>query len=159
MPMIRNLTELSVSTVNGLRQSFGAVMDAVDAITDSAATWTGVKTFASGIAFGAGATFDSDSAAATDAGAGVTINKMAGKVTSQSLNTAAGGAATITVANSQVAAADLVLVSQNGGTSSAGTPVVKAVPGAGSFVITIDNKHASAAFNGTFVLSFLVLKA
>ena len=159
MAMTRNLTELAVSTVGGLRQTFAAVMDAIDAITDGAASFTGVKTFNSGIAFGAGATFDADSAAATDAGSGVTIDKMAGKVTSQSLATAAGAAATITVTNAQVAAGDLVLLSRIGGSNSAGTPVFKAVPAAGSFVITIDNKHASAAFDGTFILGFLVMKA
>lgn len=89
----------------------------------------------------------------------VAINKMVGVITTDGLTTAAGAARTITVTDSQVDAADMILISRNGGTSAGGTPVLKAVPGAGSFVITIDNKHASAAFDGTFVLAFLVVKA
>ncbi|MDR3512635.1 MAG: hypothetical protein P4L73_13450 [Caulobacteraceae bacterium] len=87
----------------------------------------------------------------------VTVNAMSGVVTTDSLSTAAAGSQAITVSDSAVNASSIVLVSRSGGTNSAGTPVIKAVPGSGSITITLDNKHASAAFNGTFVLTFLVL--
>lgn len=42
---------------------------------------------------------------------------------------------------------------------ASGTPLVKCVPGSGSFVITIDNKHAADALNGTLIFGFLLIKA
>jgi hypothetical protein len=37
--------------------------------------------------------------------------------------------------------------------------VADVLPGAGSVAITIQNIHASAAVNGTLVISFMVIKA
>lgn len=88
-----------------------------------------------------------------------TLSKLAGVITSESLSTAAGSGQDLTITNTLVAATDIILVTRIGGTSTGGTPVVKAVPGAGSFVLTIDNKHASAAFNGTFIFGYQVIKA
>lgn len=111
------------------------------------------------LTFGVGGQINADSGTGTASSGAVTVSKMAGVITSESLTTTAGNAATITVTNTLVAATDLIFVTQVGGTNSAGTPIIKAVPGSGSFVITLDNKHASAAFNGTFILAFLVVKA
>jgi hypothetical protein len=88
----------------------------------------------------------------------VTIDKMAGRVATDSLTTAAGAAQTVTINStlSKVTATSIVLVTMNGGTNTAGTPVFKAVPGANQIVITITNKHAADAFNGTFDLGFVV---
>ena len=96
--------------------------------------------------------------AAATAGA-ATLNKDSGKVTSEALTTAAAATYTLTITNSQVAAADLAFVSIANGTNSAGSPQVQSVtPGAGSLVVVVRNAHASAAFNGTLVVSFMVLK-
>lgn len=92
---------------------------------------------------------------ATNAG---TLSQLAGKITTEALTTAAAGSATLTVTNDLVEATDIIILTWNGGTSTNGTPVAKVVPGAGSFVITLANKHASAAFNGTFIFGFLVIK-
>jgi hypothetical protein len=83
---------------------------------------------------------------------------MAGRVATDSLTTAAGAAQTVTINStlSKVTATSIVLVTMNGGTNTAGTPVFKAVPGANQIVITITNKHAADAFNGTFDLGFVV---
>lgn len=86
------------------------------------------------------------------------IDKLAGKVTTDSLSTAAGSSQALAITNSLVGANDLILVTRIGGTSAAGTPIIKAVATSGTITITIDNKHASAAFDGTFVLAFLVIK-
>jgi hypothetical protein len=104
--------------------------------------------------FGAGGAVNLDSATATDSGSGVTISKMAGEVTSQSLTTASGATATITVTNTLATATSFITLSRIGGTNSAGTPEIYATRASGSFVITIKNNHASAAFNGTFIIQF-----
>lgn len=98
------------------------------------------------------------SAAAT-AGA-ATLSALAGKITSEALTTAQDALYTLTITDDLIAAADIVLVSVANGTNTQGTTVVKSVtPGAGSVVVVIANKHATAqALNGTIVVSFLVVK-
>lgn len=98
--------------------------------------------------------------AAATAGA-ATLNALYGKVTSEALTTAQNAIYTLTITNSAVAAADVVLASVADGTNTQGTPmVVRATPAAGSIVITVANKHATAeALNGTIVVAFAVLKA
>jgi len=96
--------------------------------------------------------------AAATAGA-ATLNKNAGVITSEALTTAAGAQYTLTLTNSQVAAADQVMVSVQLGTATTGTPNVCTVtPAAGSVVIVIQNIHATVALNGTIKIAFVVLK-
>ena len=87
-----------------------------------------------------------------------TINARAGVITTEALTTAAGAAATLTITNSQVAVGDIVRLNRVGGTSDEGTEIFHAVAGAGSFTITLENRHASAAFDGTFLFFFEVIK-
>ena len=87
-----------------------------------------------------------------------TLSQLAGKITSEALTTAAGAAQALTITNTLVAATDIILVTRNGGTSDEGTPEFTVTPGAGSFVILLENRHASAAFDGTFIFGFLVIK-
>lgn len=87
-----------------------------------------------------------------------TLSKMAGKITSEALTTAAGAAETFTITNTLVEATDIIIVTRNGGTSDEGTPEFTVNPGAGSFTIVLENRHASAAFDGTFIFGFLVIK-
>lgn len=87
----------------------------------------------------------------------VTANSAAVVVTTDSLSTAAGSTRTITINNSLVTASSDVQATWTGGTNSAGTPIIKAVPGAGTLTLTLYNDNASAAFNGTFVVSVLVV--
>ena len=91
----------------------------------------------------------------------VTIAAMQGKVTTEALTTAQNANYTLTITNSQIAAADIVMVSIANGTNSAGLPILQRVtPAAGSVVIVIANKIDTAtALNGTLVVSFLVSKA
>ena len=99
--------------------------------------------------------------AAVATGGAATVSATAGKVTTEALTTAQNGVYTLTLTNAQIAAADMVFVSVANGTNSQGTPVVTRVqPAAGSVVVQISNLHATAAaFNGTRVVSFLVMKA
>lgn len=88
-----------------------------------------------------------------------TLNKHAGKITSESLSTAAGASYTLTITDSRIAAADIVFASVAYGTSTTGTPcITRITPAAGSVVIIVQNVHASAALNGTIVVSFFVVK-
>jgi hypothetical protein len=98
--------------------------------------------------------------AATATAGAATLNAAAGVITSESLTTAQNLFYTLTLTNSEVAATDAVLVTVANGTNTQGTPmVVTATPGAGSLVVVIQNKHASAqALNGTLRVSFLILK-
>lgn len=109
---------------------------------------------------GVGGTINSDSGTATATAGAATLSKMAGVVTSEALTTAAGAEYTLTVTNTVVAAADIVLCSVANGTNTTASPVITTVtPGAGSFVVNVWNEHASAALNGTILVSFLVVKA
>lgn len=96
---------------------------------------------------------------ATATAGAATLNKSAGTVTSDALTTAAGANYTLTITNSFVAAGDQAFASVANGTNSAGLPVVATVtPGAGTLTVVVRNAHASAALNGTLLVSFVALK-
>lgn len=90
-----------------------------------------------------------------------TLNAAQGKITSEALTTAQNAIYTLTLTNSSVAAGDIVFASVANGTNTQGTPMIGRIqPAAGSVVIQVINKHASAeALNGTVVVSFMVIKA
>lgn len=97
---------------------------------------------------------------ATATGGAATLDQTAGKITSESLTTAAGSDYVLTLTNSTIAAADMVLCSVDNGTNTTeGLAINRVTPGSGSVVIRVRNTHASAALNGTIVISFLVVKS
>ena len=103
-------------------------------------------------------TIDTGTKTATATAGAATLNKTSGKITSESLTTAAAAAYTLTLTNSTIAATDIVFASVANGTNSAGIPIVGRVTlGSGSVTILVENQHASAAFNGTIVISFMVV--
>ena len=103
---------------------------------------------------------DTGTKTATAVTGAATLNKATGKITTEALTTAAGASYTLTLTNSQIAAADTVFVSLANGTNSAGDPVGgRVTPAAGSVTIIVNNRHASAALNGTLVISFASMKA
>lgn len=107
-----------------------------------------------------GGSINADSGTASATAGAATLAKMAGKITSEALTTAAGADYTLTLTNSTIAAADLVLCSVDNGTNTtAGLAVGRVTPAAGSVVVLVRNTHASSALNGTIVISFLVIKA
>lgn len=96
---------------------------------------------------------------ATATAGAATLNKFYGKITSESLTTAAAAAYTLTLTNSNIAATDIVFASVANGTNTGGIPLVGTItPAAGSVAIKIENQHATTAFNGTVVVSFEVRK-
>lgn len=103
----------------------------------------------------------SDIGTVTAASGAATLDDTVGLVTSEALTTAQNAIYTLTLTNARIAAGDMVNVTVGNGTNSAGSPMLGTVtPAAGSVVILVHNKHASAvAFNGTLKIWFQVVKA
>jgi hypothetical protein len=102
---------------------------------------------------------DTGTKTATATAGAATLNKMAGVITTEALTTAAGATYTLTLANTDIAAADQVVASVFFGTSTTGTPTVASVtPTANQLVVVIQNIHPSAVFNGTLKIAFVVFK-
>lgn len=95
----------------------------------------------------------------TGATSTVTLANRFGKLTTAALTTAAAATHVITHTNTEVKASDLVFATVTLGTATTGDPTVSVVPAAGSLVFTITNRHASAAVNGTLVVSYAVFGA
>ena len=88
----------------------------------------------------------------------VTMNTNSGQITTLTSTLAAAAEEAFTVNNSNVEATDVVIANV-ASTSSTGTCVVFVTAVAsGSFQITKANLHASAAFNNTHVINFVVIK-
>ena len=87
---------------------------------------------------------------------GVTLNKLAGKVTGNAASLAAVTIAAHTVTNSTVGANDVVIVSKVSG--DADTSVYVDAVGAGSFNVAVRNNHASDADTTALVYNFVVIK-
>lgn len=102
---------------------------------------------------------DTGTKAAVAVAGAATLNKMSGKITSEALTTAGLASYTLTLTNSDVAAADIVGAKVADGTNTQGTPAIGLITeGVGSVTIQVNNLHATQAFNGTIVISFWVFK-
>ncbi len=110
--------------------------------------------------FAAGAVFNADTGTDTCISNACTINKMVGRVTTESLTTAAGAAQPITINNSQAAVGDFVLVTVNGGTNTRLNAAIAAtVSGTGVITAVLVNNEPTNAFNGTAIFTFFLIKA
>lgn len=119
---------------------------------------SGTFTPSGDISFADGKQVRPDGATATASAGAATLSKQSGVITSEALTTAGLAAYTLTLTNTLVAATSIVLVGITNGTNSAGSPDIGLVtPGAGSATIQVVNRHTAVAFNGTVVISFLVL--
>lgn len=96
---------------------------------------------------------------ATAAAAAVTLNEVAGIITTEGLTTAQNAIYALALTNSRIDANSIVLVTVEDGTNTQGTPMVGQVkPAAGSCTIEVINKHATAeALNGTLKIRFMVI--
>jgi hypothetical protein len=105
--------------------------------------------------------FSLGSGTATATAGAATLANRFGKITTEALTTAQNAVYTLTITNTAIKAADIVMVSVGNGTNTQGTPTVTRVtPAAGSVVILISNLHASAvALNGTLAVSFAAFGA
>jgi hypothetical protein len=93
----------------------------------------------------------------TSATTGVTSNGAAGYITTVSLTNASNALTSFTVTNSRVSTTSVVQASINAYSGSTGIPVVwVSSVSSGSFVVAVDNAHATAALNGTLTIGYLV---
>ena len=92
----------------------------------------------------------------SDRTTGVTLNKLAGKVTGNAATLAAVTIAAHTVTNSTVGANDVIIVSKVSG--DADTSVYVDAVGAGSFDVAVRNNHASDNDTTALVYNFVVIK-
>jgi len=96
--------------------------------------------------------------ASATAGA-ATLNQPSGSITSESLSTAAAGTYTLVLTNTTANVGDIVQSTVNGGTNTGGQPVVaSAVATANTITFKVYNLGA-AAFNGTVVVGYNLIKA
>lgn len=95
---------------------------------------------------------------ATSSSTAVTLNKLAGAITTVALTTAAGAEEVFTVNDTLIGANDTI----NFGTSyaGAGTPAItsKKIVAGTSFDIVITNLAASAALNAAMVINFTITR-
>lgn len=96
---------------------------------------------------------------ATNRTTGVTLSTVCGAITTHTASLAAGASATFTVTNTSVAIGDVVVVSIRSGATNKETSVAVTTVAAGSFQITVHNRHASTAETGAIVINFAVIKA
>lgn len=96
---------------------------------------------------------------ATNRSTGVTLSKVCGSITTHTASLAAGASATFTVTNTAVEIGDVVVVSIRSGATNKETSVAVTTVAAGSFQLTVHNRHASTAETGAIVINFAVIKA
>ena len=91
---------------------------------------------------------------------GVTLNAIAGIITTVSQTLAAAAEAEIVVTNNKVAVGDVVVVNVADIAGGAGGPFQATVTAvaAGSFTVAIANTHSATAGNSVLKINFLVLK-
>ena len=102
---------------------------------------------------------ESNVGAATASAGAATLNSLMGQITTEALTTAAAAEYTLTLTNSQIAAADLIFASVDPLTSAGSPAIGQCKANAGSAVITVTNLHASAAFDAAIKINFMVIKA
>jgi hypothetical protein len=82
---------------------------------------------------------------------------MTGQITSATAALAAGNSESLTLTNSRITTASIVLVSVVTGCTGGITTVTGATSSAGSATIVVYNAAAATACSSTYVLGFLVL--
>lgn len=110
-----------------------------------------------GYATGAGGTVTQ----ATNRTTAVTINTIAGQITTNNASLAAEAAAAFTVTNSSVAIGDVPVVAQQSGSNSGNTDVIVTAVAAGSFQLKVINNNASGgtAETGAIIINYAVIKS
>lgn len=124
-----------------------------------ASTVTGAMTFNSDPVIGVGKTINLDSATATLSSNAATVTKYAVQVTTEALTTAAEASQAFVITLTGVAATDLAIVQDAGGTNTRLGVIYKAVCTTNTVTVTVTNVTATNAFNGTLIFNLWVLKA
>ena len=160
---ISNVSSMGIAgtlTVDGASTLTGAVtasagVAVTGAVTATTAITSSGPTSGIGYATGAGGAVTQ----ATNRTTGVTLSKVTGAITTDTTSLAAGAAADFTVTNTAVAVGDVVAVSIRSGSTTNQTNVRVTTVAAGSFVITVENNHASTAETGAIIINYVVIKA
>jgi len=99
-------------------------------------------------------------ATATASAGAVTLNNAgSGVLTSESITTAAGSNYTMTLTSNMIAATDVVLATASLGSATTGEVLLESVkPTSTGAVFIVRNNHGSAAFNGTVIVRYMVVK-
>ena len=133
------------------------------AVTGTIASATITALTTSNVVIAAGGILDVDSAAAAatgnDATQSATVTRMAGTITTGAMTTAANTPTSVVLTLTGVAAGDIVMVTQAGGTNSIQWVVQSAIATANTITVVIRNLSLTAALNGTIALHYLWMKA
>lgn len=134
-----------------------AAITATSLVASAGITSTGPTGAGIGYATGAGGAVTQ----ATDRSTGVTLSKLAGKITTNNASLAAEASADFIVTNTTVALGDVVVCSIQSGSNGGGTSVSVAIVTAGSFTIRVTNNNASGgtAETGAIIINFAVIKS
>lgn len=154
----------------GIGPAIGAELaDAIDANTTAVATNTSniaaIKPqsasplIANGLGYIAGA--GGAVTQATSRATGVTLNKPAGQITTDTSSLAAEANADFVVTNSQVRIGDVIVLSIQSGTNGGNTEVTVVTVAAGSFTIQVSNNNASGgtAETGAIIINYAVISS
>jgi hypothetical protein len=96
-----------------------------------------------------------DGGSATSTAGAATINHNSGVITTEALTTAHGAEYSMVVTNNNLTATSAVVASVQNGTNTTNPVAISSItPAAGSVTIKVVNLHASAALNGTLIISF-----
>jgi len=110
-----------------------------------------------GIGYPTGKGVGSTVTQATTKATGVTINALAGQITTHNASLAAGAEVEFTVTNSKVAAVDVPVPCLASGGTAASYNIETTAVAAGSFKITITNLSAGA-LGEALVINYVILK-
>lgn len=144
------LSSTELGFVDGVTAGTAAASKAV--VLDSSLNTAGINV--AGIA-----RIDLDSETATLSSHAVTLTKWAAVITTEALTTAAGSSQAFVITKTGVAAGDIAVVNMVGGSSTTGTPLLRTACTSNTVTVTVDNKHASAALNGTLIFNLIIFKA
>lgn len=117
-----------------------------------------------GIGYGTGAGGAVTQGSGSGRSTAVTLSKLTGQITTDTTSLAAEASAEFTVTNTQVALGDVIVCSQQSGSSNvAGTAGVTQIEivtvAAGSFIISVNNQSSTTAETGAIIINFAVIKA
>lgn len=122
------------------------------------AALTGLMSERGGQRFAIGMLDIDSGAVSAVAGAATLNNQGAMVITSEALTTAAGADYVLTLTSNSIAATDMIFASvANGTNTTEGMAINRVQPAAGSAIIRVRNTGAGA-WNGTIVISVLIVK-
>jgi hypothetical protein len=128
----------------------------ITSATITTLTATDVNT--TNVTLGTAGKFNIDASVQSLTSHAVTSTKWAMQITTEALTTAAGASQAFVITLTGAAATDMAFLTPCGGTSTGGTPIYSVVMTTNTATVTVTNKHASAALDGTLKFNLLILQ-